>query len=141
MSTPSAPESATTTQATKPSLFLLRLRSFTIVFCSGGKVQADVISVPQEKLDVITLDFFSFLLPVLLGLLDSKVKVIRKVWSFYLILFRHASISLEMLLKLVAVFGTLVRSIVSAPLVVGVDLQAEERCFEFSLGTLDSVCN
>lgn len=40
---------------------------------------------------------------------------------------RHASVSLEMLLKLVAVFGTLVRSTVSARRGVGVDLHAEER--------------
>lgn len=40
---------------------------------------------------------------------------------------RHAIVSLEMLLKLVAVFGTVVRSAVSAPRAVGVDLHAEER--------------
>lgn len=40
---------------------------------------------------------------------------------------RHASLSLEMLLKLVAVFGTVVRTTVSARRAVGVDLHAEER--------------
>ncbi|KAL3613191.1 hypothetical protein CASFOL_042961 [Castilleja foliolosa] len=39
----------------------------------------------------------------------------------------HASVSLEILLKLLAVFGTVVRSTVSAPRSVGVDLHAEER--------------
>ncbi|KAK4439927.1 Katanin p80 WD40 repeat-containing subunit B1 [Sesamum alatum] len=77
-------------------------------------VQADVVGVLIERMEVITLDLFSCLLPVLLGLLDSKVE-------------RHASVSLEMLLKLVAVFGTVVRSTVSAPPAVGVDLHAEER--------------
>ncbi|KAL0363358.1 UNVERIFIED_CONTAM: Katanin p80 WD40 repeat-containing subunit B1 [Sesamum calycinum] len=77
-------------------------------------VQADVVGVLIERMEVITLDLFCCLLPVLLGLLDSKVE-------------RHASVSLEMLLKLVAVFGTVVRSTVSAPPAVGVDLHAEER--------------
>lgn len=77
-------------------------------------VQADVISVLMEKMEILTLDLFSCLLPVLLGLLDSKVE-------------RHASLSLEMLLKLVAVFGPVIRSTVSAPPAVGVDLHAEQR--------------
>ncbi|KAK4399095.1 Katanin p80 WD40 repeat-containing subunit B1 [Sesamum angolense] len=77
-------------------------------------VQADVVGVLIERMEVITLDLFCCLLPVLLGLLDTKVE-------------RHASVSLEMLLKLVAVFGTVVRSTVSAPPAVGVDLHAEER--------------
>ncbi|PSS24671.1 Katanin p80 WD40 repeat-containing subunit like [Actinidia chinensis var. chinensis] len=77
-------------------------------------VQADLIGVLIEKMDILTLDLFSCLLPVLLGLLDSKIE-------------RHASISLEMLLKLVAVFGPVVRSTISAPRSVGVDLHAEQR--------------
>lgn len=77
-------------------------------------VQADVISVLIEKIEIINLDLFSCLLPVLVGLLDSKVE-------------RHANISLEMLLKLVAVFGTRIRSTISAPPAVGVDLHAEQR--------------
>ncbi|KAK2644160.1 hypothetical protein Ddye_019355 [Dipteronia dyeriana] len=77
-------------------------------------VQADVISVLMEKMEILSLDVFSCLLPVLLGLLDSKMD-------------RHVSISLEMLLKLVAVFGSVIRSTVSAPPVMGVDLQAEQR--------------
>ena len=38
------------------------------------QVQADVISVLMEKMEILTLDLFSCLLPVLLGLLDSKVE-------------------------------------------------------------------
>ncbi|KAG8385571.1 hypothetical protein BUALT_Bualt03G0059000 [Buddleja alternifolia] len=77
-------------------------------------VQADVVGILIERMEIITLDLFSCLLPVLLGLLESKAE-------------RHCSVSLELLLKLVAVFGTLVRSTVSAPRAVGVDLHAEER--------------
>ncbi|XP_023001697.1 katanin p80 WD40 repeat-containing subunit B1 homolog isoform X2 [Cucurbita maxima] len=77
-------------------------------------VHADVISVLIEKMDVLTLDLFSCLLPVLVGLLDSKIE-------------RHASLSMEILLKLVAVFGHVISSAVSAPPVVGVDLHAEQR--------------
>lgn len=40
---------------------------------------------------------------------------------------RHANISLEMLLKLVAVFGPVISSTIAAPRVVGVDLHAEQR--------------
>uniref|UniRef100_A0A5B6ZYF7 Katanin p80 WD40 repeat-containing subunit B1 homolog n=1 Tax=Davidia involucrata TaxID=16924 RepID=A0A5B6ZYF7_DAVIN len=77
-------------------------------------VQADVISVLMEKMEILNLDLFSCLLPVLLSLLDSKIE-------------RHANLSLEMLLKLVAVFGPVVRSTISASPAVGVDLHAEQR--------------
>ncbi|KAK7362911.1 hypothetical protein VNO77_05036 [Canavalia gladiata] len=77
-------------------------------------VQADVISVLVEKMEILTLDLFSYLLPVLTGLLDSKIE-------------RHVKVSLDMLLKLVAVFGPTIRSTISAPPSVGVDLHAEQR--------------
>lgn len=77
-------------------------------------VQADVISVLAEKMEIITLDLFSSLLPVLVSLLDSKIE-------------RHATMSLEMLLKLVAVFGPTICSTISAPRGVGVDLHQEQR--------------
>ncbi|KAF8370165.1 hypothetical protein HHK36_031796 [Tetracentron sinense] len=77
-------------------------------------VQTDVIGVLMEKMEIVTLDLFSCLLPVLMGLLDSKID-------------RHISISLEMLLKLVAVFGPVIHSTISASPVVGVDLHAEHR--------------
>ena len=38
------------------------------------QVQADVISVLKEKMEILTLDLFSGLLPVLMGLLDSKME-------------------------------------------------------------------
>ncbi|KAE8715168.1 Katanin p80 WD40 repeat-containing subunit B1-like protein [Hibiscus syriacus] len=37
-------------------------------------VQADVIGVFMEKMEILTLDLFSVLLPVLIGLLDSKME-------------------------------------------------------------------
>ncbi|KAB2079256.1 hypothetical protein ES319_A06G219700v1 [Gossypium barbadense] len=77
-------------------------------------VQADVIGVLMEKMEILNLDLFSGLLPVLMGLLDSKME-------------RHINISLEMLLRLVAVFGPMIRSTVSARRSVGVDLHAELR--------------
>ncbi|KAL2589114.1 hypothetical protein AAZV13_13G210600 [Glycine max] len=77
-------------------------------------VQADVISVLVERMEIFTLDLFSCLLPVLTGLLDSKIE-------------RHVKVSLDMLLKVVAVFGPTVLATVSAPPSVGVDLHQEER--------------
>ncbi|XP_043690361.1 katanin p80 WD40 repeat-containing subunit B1 homolog KTN80.2 isoform X2 [Telopea speciosissima] len=77
-------------------------------------VQADVISVLMEKMGIFTLDLFSCLLPVLTGLLDSKID-------------RHVSVSLEMILKLVTVFWPVIRSTLSASPSVGVDLHAEHR--------------
>ncbi|XP_015956300.1 katanin p80 WD40 repeat-containing subunit B1 homolog KTN80.1 isoform X1 [Arachis duranensis] len=77
-------------------------------------VQADVISVLVEKMEILTLDLFSSLLPVLVGLLDSNTE-------------RHVKVSLDLLLKLVAVFGPMIRSTVSAPPSVGVDLHAQQR--------------
>lgn len=41
--------------------------------------------------------------------------------------FRHQSISLEMLLKLVRVFGSVIYSSLSASSSVGVDIEAEQR--------------
>ncbi|KAG5113401.1 hypothetical protein JHK82_036670 [Glycine max] len=77
-------------------------------------VQADVISVLVDKMEILTLDLFSCLLPVLTGLLDSNIE-------------RHVKVSLDMLLKLVAVFGPTIRSTISAPPSVGIDLHAEQR--------------
>ncbi|CAH8313433.1 unnamed protein product [Eruca vesicaria subsp. sativa] len=81
---------------------------------SDHSVQADVISILTDKPEILTLDLFSLLAPVLTGLLGSRTE-------------RLVSVSLEMLLKLVAVFGTVVQSTVSARRCVGVDLHAEER--------------
>lgn len=45
----------------------------------------------------------------------------------YLTLSRHLGISLEMLLKLVRVFGSVIYSTLSASSSVGVDIEAEQR--------------
>uniref|UniRef100_A0A803LLA4 Katanin p80 WD40 repeat-containing subunit B1 homolog n=1 Tax=Chenopodium quinoa TaxID=63459 RepID=A0A803LLA4_CHEQI len=77
-------------------------------------VQADVISVFMERMEIVTMDLFFCMLPILVGLLDSKLE-------------RHAKMSLELLLKLVAFLGPTIRSTISAPPSVGVDLHQEER--------------
>ncbi|XP_058755373.1 katanin p80 WD40 repeat-containing subunit B1 homolog KTN80.1-like [Vicia villosa] len=77
-------------------------------------VQADVISILVEKMEILTLDLLSSLLPVLTGLLDSKTE-------------RHVKVSLDMLLKFVAVFGSTIKATISAPPSVGVDLHREQR--------------
>ncbi|XP_076882312.1 katanin p80 WD40 repeat-containing subunit B1 homolog KTN80.1-like [Bidens hawaiensis] len=77
-------------------------------------VQADVISVMLENIESITLDLFSCLLPLLSGLLDSQTE-------------RHINVSLQMLLKLVTVFGPVINSTISASPTVGVDLHAKKR--------------
>ncbi|XP_017221196.1 katanin p80 WD40 repeat-containing subunit B1 homolog KTN80.1 isoform X2 [Daucus carota subsp. sativus] len=77
-------------------------------------VQAELVSLLVGNMDVVTLDLFSCLLPVLSGLLESKAE-------------RHVSVALEMLLKLVAVFGPVIHSTISAPPGVGVNIQAERR--------------
>ncbi|XP_058099733.1 katanin p80 WD40 repeat-containing subunit B1 homolog KTN80.3 [Magnolia sinica] len=81
---------------------------------SDHAVLADVISVLMEKSDVVTLDICTCLLPVLTSLIESKMD-------------RHIGISLEMLLKLVRIFGPVIHSTLSASSSVGVDLQAEQR--------------
>ncbi|XP_047154234.1 katanin p80 WD40 repeat-containing subunit B1 homolog KTN80.4-like isoform X1 [Vigna umbellata] len=77
-------------------------------------VIADVVSIILEKIDIITLDICTGLLPLLTDLLQSEME-------------RHQGISLEMLLKLVRIFGSVIYSTVSAPLPVGVDIEAEKR--------------
>eukprot|EP00268_Persea_americana_P055973 TRINITY_DN6556_c0_g1_i10.p2 TRINITY_DN6556_c0_g1~~TRINITY_DN6556_c0_g1_i10.p2 ORF type:complete len:111 (+),score=22.96 TRINITY_DN6556_c0_g1_i10:1372-1704(+) len=68
----------------------------------------------MDRIDVVTLNIFTCLLPLLTGLIDSKVD-------------RHIIISLELLLKLVKIFGPVINSTVSSSSPIGVDLQAEER--------------
>ncbi|MBA0739755.1 hypothetical protein Gogos_012992 [Gossypium gossypioides] len=80
-------------------------------------VQVDSISVFMQKMEILTLDLFSGLLPVLTGLLDSKIE-------------RHVIVSLEMLLKLVAVFGPVIRLTALAPHSVSVDLHGEQRMLQ-----------
>ncbi|XP_072988421.1 katanin p80 WD40 repeat-containing subunit B1 homolog KTN80.4-like isoform X1 [Typha latifolia] len=77
-------------------------------------VQADVICILKENIELLNLENFSRLLPVLAGLVNSKME-------------RHIAISLEMLLELTKIFGPVIHSTVSATSIVGVDLQAEQR--------------
>lgn len=81
---------------------------------SDHAVSSDIMSVLMEKSDIITLELCTCLLPLLSCLLDSKID-------------RHLCISLEMLLKLVKTFGSVINSTLSAGSSVGVDLQAEQR--------------
>uniref|UniRef100_A0A5B6ZMG8 Katanin p80 WD40 repeat-containing subunit B1 homolog n=1 Tax=Davidia involucrata TaxID=16924 RepID=A0A5B6ZMG8_DAVIN len=77
-------------------------------------VLADVISFFTKKNDIVTLDICTCLLPLLTTLLESDMD-------------RHQGISLEMLLKLVRVFGSVIYSSLSASSSVGVDIEAEQR--------------
>ncbi|CAN1325386.1 Katanin p80 WD40 repeat-containing subunit B1 homolog KTN80.4 [Linum perenne] len=77
-------------------------------------VLADVTSIITERIDIVTLDICTFLLPVLTCLLESKMD-------------RHLSISMDLLLKLVRTFGTMIYTTVSAATTVGVDIEAERR--------------
>ncbi|CAL4961060.1 unnamed protein product [Urochloa decumbens] len=77
-------------------------------------VQADVVSALKGKLDLFNLEIFSSFLPVLAGLLTSKTE-------------RHATVSLEMLLDLIKIFGPVIHSTLSANSGLGVNLQAEQR--------------
>uniref|UniRef100_A0A1J3IGP2 Katanin p80 WD40 repeat-containing subunit B1 homolog n=3 Tax=Noccaea caerulescens TaxID=107243 RepID=A0A1J3IGP2_NOCCA len=86
----------------------------TLKKLADQSVQADVISILTDKIEILTLDMFSQLVPVLTSLLGSRTE-------------RPVNVSLEMLLKLVSVFGAVIRSTVSAPRIVGVDLHADER--------------
>ncbi|RWW67639.1 hypothetical protein BHE74_00024898 [Ensete ventricosum] len=112
-------------------------------------VCADVLSSLKDKSEIISLDICASLLPLLTGLLESKIDRYASIsflhsyylfWlSIYPILFalhcRHLGVSLEMLLKLVKIFVPVIRSTLSAGPSVGVDLQAEKR---FSFGRYDS---
>ncbi|KAJ4773730.1 hypothetical protein LUZ62_062552 [Rhynchospora pubera] len=82
---------------------------------SDHAVSADVVSVITEKADTITLDLCTCLLPLLAGLLESQTE-------------RHLTVTLELLIKLVGTFGSMIHSTVAAgPSSVGVDLQMEQR--------------
>nr|GEU67934.1 RNA-directed DNA polymerase, eukaryota, reverse transcriptase zinc-binding domain protein [Tanacetum cinerariifolium] len=83
------------------------------------QVHADVISVMLNNIESLTIDLFSCLLSILFGLLNSKTE-------------RHINVSLEMLLKLVVVFGSAITFTISAPPVVGVNLHAEKRIESFN---------
>ncbi|XP_044489612.1 katanin p80 WD40 repeat-containing subunit B1 homolog KTN80.4 isoform X2 [Mangifera indica] len=77
-------------------------------------VLADVMSIVTDKIDIVTLDICTCLIPLLSGLLESDMD-------------RHLSVSLDMLLKLVRIFGSMIYSTLSASTSVGVDIEAEQR--------------
>ncbi|XP_042010342.1 katanin p80 WD40 repeat-containing subunit B1 homolog KTN80.4-like [Salvia splendens] len=77
-------------------------------------VLADVMSLLAEKTDVVTLDICSCLLPLLTGLVESDID-------------RHQDIALDLLIKLVRVFGSVIYSSLSAHAPVGIDIEAEQR--------------
>ncbi|XP_023541565.1 katanin p80 WD40 repeat-containing subunit B1 homolog [Cucurbita pepo subsp. pepo] len=77
-------------------------------------VAADVISILTDKIEVITLDICCCILPVLSSLLESDLD-------------RFLDIAMEMLLKLVRTFGSVIYSTLSATSSVGVNIEAEQR--------------
>ncbi|KAE8671146.1 hypothetical protein F3Y22_tig00111990pilonHSYRG00012 [Hibiscus syriacus] len=77
-------------------------------------VLADVLSIVTEKIDIVTLDIGTCLLPLLSSFLGSEMD-------------RHLSISLDVLLKLVRLFGSMIYSALSASTPVAVDIEAEQR--------------
>ncbi|XP_042005470.1 katanin p80 WD40 repeat-containing subunit B1 homolog KTN80.4-like isoform X2 [Salvia splendens] len=77
-------------------------------------VLADVMSLLAEKTDAVTLDICSCLLPLLTALVESDMD-------------RHQDIALDMLIKLVRAFGSVIYSSLSAHASVGVDIEAEQR--------------
>ncbi|XP_021736220.1 katanin p80 WD40 repeat-containing subunit B1 homolog [Chenopodium quinoa] len=77
-------------------------------------VIADVVSLLTEKTDIVTLEICTCLLSLLASLLESDID-------------RHLGVSLDMLVKLVRVFGSVIYSAVSASSSVGVDIEAEQR--------------
>ncbi|XP_024994249.1 katanin p80 WD40 repeat-containing subunit B1 homolog isoform X2 [Cynara cardunculus var. scolymus] len=77
-------------------------------------VTADIVSLLTGKIDSITLDICSCLLPLLASLLESDMD-------------RHRGVSLELLLKLVRIFGSVIYSSLQASSSVGVDIEAEQR--------------
>ncbi|KAL0742040.1 hypothetical protein Bca4012_083553 [Brassica carinata] len=84
-------------ESSQPSGAIGALRKLTDQY-----VQADMISILTDKIEILTLEIFSQLVPVLTSLLGSRTE-------------RPVNVFLDMLLKLVAVFGIVIRSTVSAP--------------------------
>ncbi|CAN4090392.1 unnamed protein product [Withania somnifera] len=83
-------------------------------------VLSELVSFLAEKNDIITLEICTCLLPLLMALLESKLD-------------RHQDISLNMLLKLVKVFGPLIYTSLCTPPSVGVDIEAEKRMERYNL--------
>ncbi|KAM7274571.1 hypothetical protein ACFE04_016437 [Oxalis oulophora] len=83
-------------------------------------ILADVMSIVNEKIEIVTLDICTCILPLLAALLGSDTD-------------RHLSIGLDILLKLVRTFGSMVYSALSASTPVGVDIEAEQRLEKYNL--------
>ncbi|KAG8382626.1 hypothetical protein BUALT_Bualt05G0097000 [Buddleja alternifolia] len=106
----------------------------TISKLADHSVLADVMSIFAEKTDMVTLDICSCLLPLLTGLIESdmdRLHIVLKENTYLtqstFFQSRHQDIALDMLLKLVRVFGSVIYSSLSAPSPVGVDIEAEQR--------------
>ncbi|XP_009141539.1 katanin p80 WD40 repeat-containing subunit B1 homolog [Brassica rapa] len=84
---------------------------------ADNAVTADVLVIITERNEILTLDTCTSLLPILTGLIEIDMD-------------QHLSVSLDLLLKLVRMYGSPIYSTLSAPASVGVDIQAKQsRCF------------
>ncbi|XP_023636301.1 katanin p80 WD40 repeat-containing subunit B1 homolog isoform X3 [Capsella rubella] len=86
---------------------------------ADNAVTADVLGIIAERNEILTLDNCTFLLPLLTALLGSDMD-------------QHLSVSLDLLLKLVRLYGSPIYSSLSAPASVGVDIEAERRIERYS---------
>ncbi|CAH2044180.1 unnamed protein product [Thlaspi arvense] len=86
---------------------------------ADNAVTADVLGIITERNEILTLDTCTSLLPILTALLGSDMD-------------QHLSVSLELLLKLVRMYGSPIYSSLSAPASVGVDIEAEQRIERYS---------
>ncbi|KAF3485869.1 hypothetical protein F2Q69_00056502 [Brassica cretica] len=86
---------------------------------ADNAVTADVLSIITERNEIMTLDTCTSLLPILAALLASDMD-------------QHLSVSLDLLLKLVRMYGSPIYSSLSAPASVGVDIEAEQRIERYS---------
>ncbi|KAJ4809171.1 hypothetical protein LUZ62_021737 [Rhynchospora pubera] len=77
-------------------------------------VQVDLVGALKEKKEVFNLELFSGLLPVLVGLLSSRTE-------------RHVIVSIEVIIELLKIFGTVIKSTLSATSPAKVDLEGERR--------------
>ncbi|XP_006394609.2 katanin p80 WD40 repeat-containing subunit B1 homolog isoform X2 [Eutrema salsugineum] len=86
---------------------------------ADNAVIADVLGIITERNEILTLDTCTSLLPILTALLGSDMD-------------QHLSVSLDLLLKLVRMYGSPIYSSLSAPASVGVDIEAEQRIERYS---------
>nr|BAE98997.1 katanin p80 subunit - like protein [Arabidopsis thaliana] len=86
---------------------------------ADNAVIADVLLIVNERPEILTLDTCTSLLPLLTALLGSNMD-------------SHLSVCLDLLLKLVRMYGSQIYSSLSAPSSVGVDIEAEQRMERYS---------